>query len=237
MTCNGTMINSIDIQNNQLVGSIPKEIGNLTNLNELWLDFNQLSGTLPTEIGNLTKLERLALYNNKISGKIPTELGNLTNLKHLILNDNVLVGNIPTELRNLTTLTECGLLDNKSLWFPHAFNNSSICKIQNGIIPSEYQCEKYYTDSQNGKPLDWGKYSSTTGSCTNWCKPPDSIPMCKPDLCKNFTQSSELKKSPCCYIPETKSGGGKRAQCVSSYTDSTNCTDDRCWCFFTDSYT
>ena len=49
----------------------------------LHLHENQLSGTIPSELGNLTNLERLVLYNNQLSGTIPSELGNLTNRKQL----------------------------------------------------------------------------------------------------------------------------------------------------------
>ena len=46
----------------QLTGSIPSEIGNLTNLTYLNLGGNQLTGEIPPEIGNLTNLEYLWLF-------------------------------------------------------------------------------------------------------------------------------------------------------------------------------
>ena len=49
----------------------------------LKLFVNQLSGTIPGEIGNLTHLTELGLGGNQLSGIIPGEIGNLTNLTNL----------------------------------------------------------------------------------------------------------------------------------------------------------
>eukprot|EP00009_Paramoeba_aestuarina_P008988 CAMPEP_0201509704 /NCGR_PEP_ID=MMETSP0161_2-20130828/2672_1 /ASSEMBLY_ACC=CAM_ASM_000251 /TAXON_ID=180227 /ORGANISM="Neoparamoeba aestuarina, Strain SoJaBio B1-5/56/2" /LENGTH=675 /DNA_ID=CAMNT_0047904731 /DNA_START=564 /DNA_END=2591 /DNA_ORIENTATION=- len=52
------------------------------------LSFNQLSGTLPTEIGNLSELWQLELDHNPLHGYLPTELGLLSNLQILNINLN-----------------------------------------------------------------------------------------------------------------------------------------------------
>ena len=122
---------------NHLTGSIPAELGSLTNLKELWLGGNQLTGEIPAELGNLTNLERLYLNDNQLTweipawlgsltnlewlqlqynqltGSIPAELGSLTNLKRLFLNTNQLTGEIPAELGNLTNLAVLALFDNQ----------------------------------------------------------------------------------------------------------------------------
>ena len=41
---------------------------------------NQLTGTIPVELGNLSNLQYLQLYSNQLTGTIPVELGNLSNL-------------------------------------------------------------------------------------------------------------------------------------------------------------
>ena len=41
------------------------------------LGHNQLSGTIPVELGNLTSLISLDLEDNQLSGTIPAEIGNL----------------------------------------------------------------------------------------------------------------------------------------------------------------
>ena len=109
---NGQVI-ELDLSNNQLSGTIPAEIANLTHLEELSLDGNQLRGPIPPEIGNLANLEDLWLYDNELSGMIPPEIGNLANLENLSLDGNQLSGPIPSELGDLTNLEGLWLFDNQ----------------------------------------------------------------------------------------------------------------------------
>ena len=104
VTVSGDRVSQIGLHNNNLVGTIPPEIYNLTNLNWLQLSLNQLSGSIPTEIGNLINLTSLNLSNNQLSGSIPIVIWNLTNLTTLTLAGNQLTGQIPTEIGNLTNL-------------------------------------------------------------------------------------------------------------------------------------
>ena len=104
VTCYSGSVSRIDLSYNNLSGSIPAELGNLTNLTELNLSFNSLTGSIPDELGNLTNLTDLSLSANYLSGSIPAELGNLTNLTFLWLQYNSLSGSIPSELGNLTNL-------------------------------------------------------------------------------------------------------------------------------------
>ena len=80
---------------------------------ELYLRNRQLSGTIPAELGRLSNLEHLRLYGNRMSGEIPPELGSLSNLMTLDLGDNHLYGHIPSELTNLTDLTHVQLHNNQ----------------------------------------------------------------------------------------------------------------------------
>jgi len=95
----------LNLANNALTGSIPSQIGNLTSLTELNLASNALNGSIPVEIGNLNNLTQLNLYHNLLSGALPTEIGSLSALTVLILSTNKLSGNIPASLLNLTNLT------------------------------------------------------------------------------------------------------------------------------------
>ncbi|WP_372682051.1 LamG-like jellyroll fold domain-containing protein, partial [Desulfosarcina sp.] len=97
---------------NQLTGPIPTTLGNLLNLRSLSLQANQLTGSIPTELGNLTNLTRLHLYRNQLSGSIPSELGNLSSLVELVLWENGLTGSIPTSLAGLTNLEVLHLRNN-----------------------------------------------------------------------------------------------------------------------------
>ena len=58
-------------------GSIPSEIGYLTDLSTLAFNGGRLTGNIPSEIGKLERLEILYLEGNRLEGTIPFELGNL----------------------------------------------------------------------------------------------------------------------------------------------------------------
>ena len=101
------------IPNNKLRGKIPTSFENYTNLVSLNMAYNQLSGSIPEELGKLTQMDYgLFLDNNQLTGSIPQSLGNLTKLKYLNLSYNKLTGAIPSEIGNLTLLEELYMNDN-----------------------------------------------------------------------------------------------------------------------------
>ncbi|MEN8249449.1 MAG: gliding motility-associated C-terminal domain-containing protein [Bacteroidota bacterium] len=102
----GSRVSSLNLNYNNLVGTIPADLGNLTSLTSLSLTGNQLSGSIPPELGALANLSSLNLNDNQLSGSIPPELGNLTGLMTLSLSINQLIGSIPEELTNITMLYE-----------------------------------------------------------------------------------------------------------------------------------
>ena len=63
-----------------------------------------MSGTIPAELGSLTNLGYLNLLSNQLSGTIPAELGSLTNLEALYISGNQLTGCIPDGLRGVVDL-------------------------------------------------------------------------------------------------------------------------------------
>ncbi|MCK5739085.1 T9SS type A sorting domain-containing protein [bacterium] len=110
---NLSSLNYVDLTSNQLSGNIPAELGGLSGLGSLRLDSNQLSGSIPAGLGNLNNLSRLFLRYNQLSGSIPAELGNLNNLTQLWLTSNQLSGSIPAELGNLNNLARLWLNGNQ----------------------------------------------------------------------------------------------------------------------------
>ena len=109
---NGRVI-ELDLSENQLTGSIPAELGSLSNLTLLYLWGNSLSGEIPPEIGSLANLEFLDLADNQLTGSTPAELGSLSNLTLLYLWGNSLSGGIPPEIGSLTNLEFLDLADNQ----------------------------------------------------------------------------------------------------------------------------
>ena len=89
---------------NRLRDSIPPELSRLQNLVYLSLAHNRLTGEVPSELSSLGSLRKLELSQNRLGGSIPSELGRLSKLEVLNLSGNRLGGNIPTELGNLDSL-------------------------------------------------------------------------------------------------------------------------------------
>uniref|UniRef100_A0A0E0JVR2 Leucine-rich repeat-containing N-terminal plant-type domain-containing protein n=1 Tax=Oryza punctata TaxID=4537 RepID=A0A0E0JVR2_ORYPU len=84
------------LENNNLTGVIPTEIGQLKSLLSLILGSNNLHGEISETILDLTNLEILDLSNNHLTGTIPADLNNLNFLSELNVSNNDLQGPVPT---------------------------------------------------------------------------------------------------------------------------------------------
>ena len=126
-------VTALSLHGNQLSGSMPPSLGNLTNLRELYLYYNQLSGEIPPSLGNLTNLTVLDLDTNQLSGEIPLLLGNLTNLTELYLNSSELTGEIPLSFENLTNLDALWLYGNRL----RGSIPAALCRFESDINPQQ----------------------------------------------------------------------------------------------------
>ena len=106
-------VTDLVLDENQLSGEIPAELGNLSNLEYLYLGGNQLSGEIPGELAGLYKLAALLFDDNELTGPIPSWLGGLANLIKVNLSGNQLTGEIPMELGRLTNLETLDISDNQ----------------------------------------------------------------------------------------------------------------------------
>lgn len=150
-------VSGIELSDNNLVGTIPTEIGLLLELDEMQLTDNSLSGNLPAEIGLLQNLATLELENNNLSGVLPPEIGNLIKLEFLSLNNNNLTGAIPSEFGNLIVLSDL-LLNNNQLSGCFDEDLSALCDYYNNI------------DVTTGNNFDatWANFCSLSeGQCSN----------------------------------------------------------------------
>ncbi|RXI03084.1 hypothetical protein DVH24_003162 [Malus domestica] len=95
----------LDLEDKQLVGSIPPSIGNLTCLIEISLGINKFHGEIPQELGRLRTLESLNLSFNSLGGKIPTNMSHCTQLRFFDLLSNKFIGSIPSQLSSWLSLT------------------------------------------------------------------------------------------------------------------------------------
>jgi hypothetical protein len=94
----------IALRGNALDGTLPASWQKLhTSLRFLDLEDNQLQGSIPTEFGALTALESLFLETNRLEGSLPSELGRLEALQQFLVYDNRLTGTIPNEYQNWMT--------------------------------------------------------------------------------------------------------------------------------------
>ena len=100
-------VHGLNLGFNGLTGTLPPELGQLTELR--WLDLYHVSdsppsiltGAIPPELGNLTKLESLRIGRNFLSGNIPPELGEMASLRTLEIGPHFLSGCIPEGLSQL----------------------------------------------------------------------------------------------------------------------------------------
>ena len=128
----------LEFQANNLVGTLPREMGLMTNLVTLIVEGGGLTGGIPVELNQLLKIDNVLmrghnfteplpdelfrgwslakvvnLVDNQLPGSIPTSVEALTSLQRLHLSKNLLNGELPTQLGNMTSLMGLYLSDNQ----------------------------------------------------------------------------------------------------------------------------
>ena len=105
-------VSEIKLYKNQLTGTLPSDIANLSGLIELDLGINSLSGDIP-DLSSLDNLKFLYLDGNNLGGTMqPVGVGSMDNLQRLHLHNNSISGTI-SELSGGRLLETIKLNDNK----------------------------------------------------------------------------------------------------------------------------
>eukprot|EP01040_Poterioochromonas_malhamensis_P021406 gene21406-biopygen7121 len=103
---------ALQLPDNNLVGSLPSTIGDLSMLETLDLSFNALTRSIPSTMGNLTMLQTLDLSCNLLTGILPSTIGHLSRLQALDWSVNALTGSIPSTIGDLSMLRDLYLYSN-----------------------------------------------------------------------------------------------------------------------------
>ncbi|XP_026417523.1 LRR receptor-like serine/threonine-protein kinase GSO1 [Papaver somniferum] len=112
----GLSLQTLDLSNNSLTGSIPSSFGNCSSLVFLHLGMNNLTGEVPYELQH-TRIKYLLLHNNLLEGTFPNFIRKLETLEVLTLGNNNFQGSIPTFVGSFRNLKIFSLRSN-------AFNGS-----------------------------------------------------------------------------------------------------------------
>lgn len=92
------VVAGIDLNLANIAGSLPDELGLLTDLALLHLNSNRFCGIIPESFANLTLLFELDLSNNRFVGPFPTVVLSLPSLKFLDIRFNEFEGALPPDV-------------------------------------------------------------------------------------------------------------------------------------------
>ncbi|CAI7861858.1 unnamed protein product, partial [Closterium sp. NIES-54] len=176
------------LSNNNLKGSIPNSISELSQLTWLSLTNNKLTGSIPNGISELVQLDYLHLQGNRLVGSIPSSLSRLINLGNLDLSSNSLSGPMFRNFAFLDGLTCLNLsANNLSGDIPAVIGGLTSLKYFN-ISGTNLTC-----------PPDHSSCGVTQSPTSSFCR--TCTPFC--NTCTN--QSAEISSS---ISSESSSAGG-----------------------------
>ncbi|KAL2644312.1 hypothetical protein R1flu_011899 [Riccia fluitans] len=105
---------TLNLQQRNLLGTIPAEIGKFRSTVKLELNNNNLTGGIPSSIFNLSSLTSLNLSYNPLGGPIPAVTGSLY-LNTIDLTLTQVTGNVPDSFKSLSQLATLNLANNPQL--------------------------------------------------------------------------------------------------------------------------
>jgi len=148
---NGNILNymsAIDLSNNNFVGAIPPEFGNLSDILSLNLSHNNLTGSIPATFSNLKQIESLDLSYNNLNGVIPPQLAEITTLEVFSVAHNNLSGRTPERKYQFGTFDESCYEGNPFLCGPPLGNNCSEEVVLSQPVPNDEQGDDGFIDME-----------------------------------------------------------------------------------------
>lgn len=101
----GKSITGLNLFQRGLQGTLPRPLGNLTEMKNFNVSSNNISGTLPVELSVWSSLKCIDVGNNSISGTLPPEYASWNeSLEILVLRNNTLNGTLPDKYSALNRL-------------------------------------------------------------------------------------------------------------------------------------
>lgn len=97
-------LEELNLNSNNLNGSISTSVGQMTSLKSMYLETNRLEGPIPTEVGLMTSLQTFHVHKNNLSGLLPEELNETIGLR---LDDNSFTGTVPSNLCTVLWCDDC----------------------------------------------------------------------------------------------------------------------------------
>jgi Leucine-rich repeat (LRR) protein len=144
------VVTAVDLNFNDVKGTIPADLGLLTSLTRFDVNFNVLTGTLPASIGQWTALTSFNVYYNALNGTLPASIGQLTALTYFNVNNNALSGTIPASIGNWSQIQ-----------YAYFDANQFTGIMPNGICP--------YINETYGDVLQADCYSEINCTCCTYC--------------------------------------------------------------------
>lgn len=113
--CNLPRLQNLDLSNNSLSSSIPKDLKNCRQLQRLILAENKFSGEIPVGVfPELANLVQLDLSSNSLNGSIPEDIGELKSLSGTLnMSFNDFSGKLPKSMGDLPLTVSFDLRNNQ----------------------------------------------------------------------------------------------------------------------------
>jgi hypothetical protein len=141
-------MSGIDLSNNNFIGAIPPEFGNLGEILSLNLSHNNLTGSIPATFSNLKQIESLDLSYNNLNGVIPPQLTEITTLEVFSVAHNNLSGRTPERKYQFGTFDENCYEGNPFLCGPPLGNNCSEEAVPSQPVPNDEQGDDGFIDME-----------------------------------------------------------------------------------------